>query len=118
MRFVVNTYYFIINYVVSVLVFISTVFMRFIRVNFDCTLEPPFTACIVSAIKQAKVMVVINMWKFQLWDKSATAGACSVTSGPASPWLLKINGFIVDLIVGDNVPGYWKRLATQFSLTN
>lgn len=115
MQLVINTYYFIIDYTVSVLVFISTVFMRFFRVNFYRTLEPPFAAGIVSAIKQTKVMVVINMWKFQLWDKGATARTSSITSSPASPWLLETNSFIVNLVIGDNVQGYWKRLATQFS---
>jgi len=113
---VINTYYFVVNYIVSIFVFIFTIFMRFFRVNFYRTLETPFTACIVSAIKQSKVMVVIYMWKFQLWNKGATARASSVASGPASPRLLKVNGFIVDLIVGNNVPRYWKRLATQFSI--
>ena len=115
MLLVINTYYFIIDYTVSVLVFISTIFMRFFRVNFYRTLEAPFATCIIGAIKQAEVMVVIDMWEFQLWDKGTTARASSVTSGPAAPWLLKTNSFIVNFIIGDNVLGYWKRLATQFA---
>jgi len=116
MYFVINSNYFIINNVVSVLVFIFTIFVCCFRVYFYCTFEIPFAAGIISAIKQAKIMVVINMWKFQLWDKGATARASSVTSGPTTPGLLKINSFIVDFIIGDNVPGYGKRLAAKFSL--
>ncbi len=116
MNLVINSYYFIIDDVVSVFVFISTVFMCFFWVNFYCTLKTPFTTCIVSAIKQSEVMVIINMWEFQLWYESATARTCPVTSGPTSPWLLKKNSLIVDLIIGDYVPGYLERLATKFSL--
>lgn len=117
MNFVTNSYNIVIHDLISVFVFISSVFVGCFWVNFYGALEMPWCASSVAfTIKQAEIVMVIDVRKLKLWYEGACGRSSAHAAQPPAPRADKPYPFIGNIVMSDNATNYGKRLAAALSV--